>query len=101
MVLSLLNPNSHLSRARVKWLAFLKDLDLYVATPHVTSWWRTEEHNREVGGLPNSKHLTGDAIDVTWLETQPYLDGLTRMSAHYAVRMVREEDHDHFQFELP
>lgn len=30
----------------------------------VTSWMRTVEHNASVGGLPNSKHLWGGAIDV-------------------------------------
>jgi len=101
MVLSLLNPNSHLSRARVKWLAFLNALELCVATPHVTSWWRTEQHNREVGGLPNSKHLTGDAIDVVWQDAQPDPGALLRMCARYELRLVREGDHEHFQFEVP
>lgn len=30
----------------------------------VTSWWRTEEHNAEVGGAKLSKHLFGLAYDV-------------------------------------
>jgi len=29
----------------------------------ITSWWRTVKHNKEVGGLPNSLHLVGLAVD--------------------------------------
>ena len=30
---------------------------------HVHSWYRSESHNMSVGGHPQSKHLTGIAID--------------------------------------
>lgn len=30
----------------------------------ITSGFRTKEHNHRIGGVVNSKHLTGDAIDV-------------------------------------
>jgi Peptidase M15 len=30
---------------------------------NVTSWWRDAVSNTEVGGVPNSQHLTGNAID--------------------------------------
>lgn len=29
----------------------------------ITSFYRTEEHNRNVGGVPNSRHLYGCAVD--------------------------------------
>jgi len=98
-ILELTNVRSHLSTARRRWIAFLQALDSYVATPHVTSWWRTEEHNKEVGGLPNSHHLTGDAIDVVWQGDAPDDAMLKKTATQYGVRVVREGDHEHFQFE--
>jgi len=37
---------------------------------HVTSWYRPPEINARVGGVSNSRHIVGDAIDF-------YCDGLT------------------------
>ncbi len=37
---------------------------LYGGPIFVTSAYRTEEHNKEVGGVKHSKHLTGEAIDI-------------------------------------
>lgn len=31
----------------------------------ITSGYRTLEHNRAIGGSPNSKHLTAEAVDFT------------------------------------
>ncbi|MDX2084689.1 MAG: D-Ala-D-Ala carboxypeptidase family metallohydrolase [Candidatus Melainabacteria bacterium] len=31
---------------------------------HITSGYRTREHNRQVGGTPNSLHMSGMAADV-------------------------------------
>jgi len=32
--------------------------------PKVSSGWRPPAHNAKVGGAPNSKHMTGEAIDL-------------------------------------
>lgn len=35
------------------------------ATPfEITSWCRCPEHNKAVGGAPNSSHLKGEAVDI-------------------------------------
>ena len=31
---------------------------------HVNSWFRCKRHNKNVGGAENSKHLTGNAVDI-------------------------------------
>jgi predicted chitinase len=50
----------------------------------VTSWFRPEPINRQVGGVPNSRHTFGDAVDIrpgnasrlrefqSWLDTEWY-----------------------------
>lgn len=45
-------------------LKILEPVRLYTNTPIIiTSTIRTEEQNKKVGGVPNSQHLTGNAID--------------------------------------
>ena len=97
-LLELLDFHSHLSMMRIVWTDFLREAvrDLE-CTPRVTSWVRSPEHNAAVGGLPNSKHLTGDAIDVVWTPL-PSRDAVAAFCARHGVRLVREHDHDHFQF---
>ena len=43
----------------------LEDLrSLYGRPVRITSGWRCQTHNREVGGHPQSRHLIGCAVDV-------------------------------------
>lgn len=37
----------------------------------ITSGWRTEKHNREIGGAPNSYHIYGMAADVVFAGATP------------------------------
>lgn len=36
----------------------------YGAPIFITSAYRDKEHNKEVGGSPNSRHLYGEAVDI-------------------------------------
>lgn len=57
----------------------------------VTSWWRSPEHNRSVGGVDDSQHLIGTAFDV--IERPRIAEALR--AAGFVV--VREPDHLHVQ----
>ena len=47
----------------------LEDLrSLYGRPVRITSGWRCQTHNREVGGHPQSRHLIGCAVDVAPLD---------------------------------
>jgi hypothetical protein len=69
----------------------------------VTSTYRSPQHNRDVGGMPNSYHLRGRAIDIArrpgvshWQIAAAYRD------AGYALaESLDEGDHSHFAFGPP
>jgi|GEM_PF-4016155 len=65
----------------------------------VTSGRRTAEHNREVGGKPNSRHLTGQAVDLVPRrgQTMRELEASVRQSMPGA-RVINEGDHVHVQW---
>lgn len=68
----------------------------------VTSTWRSPDHNRAVGGVPNSFHLRGRAIDVA---RQPGVSHGRIAAAYQAagyrlVESLDEGDHSHFAFAL-
>lgn len=66
----------------------------------VTSIHRTVERNRLVGGVPNSYHLSGRAIDVARKPgvTHAQIAATLRSAGYNLVESLDEGDHSHFAF---
>src|SRR5690606_6096170 len=63
----------------------------------ITSLQRTPEHNREVGGVPNSQHLTGTAGDfVVPPQAKPAFIAAAQQGGYQAI-----DEGDHVHLELP
>lgn len=69
----------------------------------VTSVHRTPAHNRRVGGVPNSYHLSGRAIDVARRPgvSHAQVAAALRAAGHNLVESLDEGDHSHFAFGRP
>ena len=69
----------------------------------VTSIHRTVERNRIVGGVPNSYHLSGRAIDVARKPgvTHDQIAAALRRAGYNLVESLDEGDHSHFAFASP
>ena len=65
-------------------------------TGNVTSWGRTPKHNKAVGGLPNSFHLTWLAVDVVYDVCPPTKKRLA-LATSLGLQLVRESSHDHLE----
>lgn len=66
----------------------------------VTSGYRSAEHNRAVGGVTNSYHLQGRAIDVQRRPgvTHAMIDAALRRAGFNIIESLDEIDHSHFAF---
>lgn len=66
----------------------------------LTSGIRSVEHNRRVGGMPNSYHLLGLAIDVQRRPgvTHQMVEAALRQAGYRLVESLDEIDHSHFAF---
>lgn len=63
----------------------------------VTSWWRSPARNAAKGGVSNSQHQHGLALDVVYEgKTRPSLAQLHPYLSP-TMQLVREPDHDHFE----
>ncbi len=64
----------------------------------VTSWGRSPDHNKAVGGRPDSQHVLWTAADVVWDPgTRPELSVLREEAAKAGLEVDREADHDHIE----
>jgi hypothetical protein len=66
----------------------------------VTSTFRTIAHNHAVGGVPNSFHLLGRAIDVARKPgvTHAQIAAALRAAGYALIESLDEGDHSHFAF---
>lgn len=73
---------------------------LGAAWGRVTSTWRTPERNRAVGGVRNSFHLSGRAIDIARRPGVRHRDieAAFRRAGYVLVESLDEGDHSHFAF---
>ena len=56
-----------------------KAREIYGKPIRVTSGYRTEDHNRKVGGVDSSSHLKGLAIDVACVRSKDRFEMLTAL----------------------
>jgi hypothetical protein len=66
----------------------------------VTSTKRSPEHNRAVGGVPNSYHLSGRAIDIARRPgvAHSQIAAAYRQAGYSLLESLDEGDHSHFAF---
>jgi hypothetical protein len=66
----------------------------------VTSTYRSPAHNRAVGGVRNSFHLSGRAIDIARRAgvTHAQIAAAYRNAGYYLIESLDEGDHSHFAF---
>src|SRR5438270_9973218 len=66
----------------------------------ITSTFRSVAHNRAVGGVPNSYHLLGRAIDVVRRRgiSHHQIEAALRSAGYSLVESLDEGDHSHFAF---
>jgi hypothetical protein len=78
----------------------LGPLRVLAAFGTATSTWRSVRHNRRIGGVPNSYHLIGQAIDVRRRPgvTHQMVDAALRRAGFLLVESIDEIDHSHFAF---
>lgn len=60
----------------------------------VTSWVRSVDRNAAVGGVRNSQHLTGLAVDVVYDGAAPGPEATAWLAQRHLLR-IPEGDHDH------
>lgn len=66
----------------------------------VTSTWRSAARNRRVGGVPNSYHLRGRAIDIARRPgvSHAQIAAAYRAAGYQLIESLDEGDHSHFAF---
>ena len=66
----------------------------------VTSWIRSVEHNKKVGGHPLSRHIFGEAVDLVF-DTQKDKEEAIQQFLRKGYHVLDEKDHVHVQIKRP
>jgi hypothetical protein len=69
---------------------------LYKHHGSITSWGRTEKHNKDVGGVPNSYHMLWMGCDVVLDVNEPNA-GFISDCELMGIRAIWEVSHYHLQ----
>lgn len=62
----------------------------------LTSWWRSPAKNVSVGGVEDSQHLAGLAVDLVFPTASSRRTGIARLQAQ-GLTVIDEGDHVHAQ----
>lgn len=54
----------------------------------INSAWRCKDHNKKVGGVPNSAHLTGHAVDIHCVDSSLRYDMIEALLAVGFTRII-------------
>ena len=109
-------PSAKVSKSRVALsapsatLGLMKALSPSIGLPEVkgigarfgrvTSTFRTKARNRQVGGVPNSWHLSGRAVDIARAPgvSHSQIAAAYRAAGYKLIESLDEGDHSHFAF---
>ena len=87
------SPDTHEVKINKKLLQLLQAVRNEVNKPLIiNSAYRTEEHNRKVGGAENSQHLEGNAVDISLENLDVGADGLAEIVKQQAEKLKIGED---------
>lgn len=84
-------------------LKLLEDIrTLYFDEPiYITSFYRNKKHNKKVGGVSNSFHLLGAAVDVTCSDIPSLLSELSDFPADIKYIYYPDKNFVHIQLKDP
>lgn len=68
---------------------------------YITSFYRNKKHNKKVGGVANSYHLLGAAVDVTCSDIPALLSELSDFSSYIKYIHYPDKNFVHIQLKKP
>lgn len=97
----IVNENLYDNMIRLLWL--LDDIrTLFFDKPiRITSFYRNKQHNTDVGGVPNSYHMLGAAVDVTTSDIPALLSHLSDFSGLIKYIYYPDKNFVHIQLNNP